>query len=49
MEKISGKKQTKEECIELCMKVLRSMNCNVERDDEDTEILNFNLLAELNL
>lgn len=33
--------QTQEECIELCMKVLRSMNCKVERDKEATNKLNF--------
>lgn len=33
--------QTQEECIELCMKVLRSMNCKVERDDQATNKLNF--------
>lgn len=33
--------QTQEECIELCMKVLRSMNCKVERDKEATNKLDF--------
>lgn len=33
--------QTQEECIELCMKVLRSMNCKVERDEEATNKLDF--------
>lgn len=33
--------QTQEECIELCMKVLRSMNCKVERDEDATNKLNF--------
>lgn len=39
--KRDGMPQTQEECIELCMKVLRSMNCKVERDKEATNKLNF--------
>lgn len=42
MEKIRNKKkQTQEECMELCMKVLRSMNCKVEIDEELTGKLDF--------
>ncbi|MDO5526304.1 MAG: hypothetical protein Q4F85_09510 [Prevotella sp.] len=39
--KRDGMPQTQEECIELCMKVLHSMNCKVEIDKEFTDKIDF--------